>query len=323
MGDGLLLVLSVTFGSLLLGLLTRESAQRLSRRVARKLPEGSRLLKLVAIFVLNPVPIANSFWRLSLAGGPLVAFPFLGVFSIAVGGATAIAFNRIFRVPPKRAASVFTAGAFTNILSIGGLTVFAFFGHDAYALVPLFNTFIAFSYYAVGFPLSHKLSMDDPAEFSFSTRLIVERPYLLTPVIAMAIGLVLNVLDVPRPLAMDTVSAILIPLASALIGFSIGLTLFWGRIRDYAKEVALVAVIKFLVVPAIMIPLGIAIGLPGLMDGIAFRVLVILSVMPVAFNALVPPVVYGFDLDLANSAWIVTTLGLIPILPILYFTLVH
>ena len=51
-------------------------------------------------------------------------------------------------------------------------------------------------------------------------------------------------------------------------------------------------------------------------------VLVIVSVMPVAFNALVPPVVYGFDLDLANSAWIVTTLGLIVILPVIYFVLV-
>ncbi len=321
--SGLLLVLLVTFGSVLLGLLVRTLSFRLSRPLARELPRASRLLKLLAIFVLNPLPIANSFWRLSLVAGPLLAFPVLGVFSIAVGGAAAIAFNRIFRIPPKRAASVFTAGAFTNILSLGGLTVFAFFGHDAYALVPLFNTFISFSYYAVGFPLSHRLSMDDPAEFSFSARLIVERPYLLSPVIAMGIGLLLNVLDVPHPLVMDTVSSVLIPLASGLIGFSIGLTLFWGRIRNYLKEVALVAAIKFLVVPAIMIPLGIAIGLPGLLDGTAFKVLVILSVMPVAFNALVPPVVYGFDLDLANSAWIVTTLGLIPVLPIIYFVLVR
>jgi predicted permease len=44
--------------------------------------------------------------------------------------------------------------------------------------------------------------------------------------------------------------------------------------------------------------------------------------MPVAFNALVPPVVYGFDLDLANSAWIITTLGLLVILPVLYVLLV-
>ena len=44
--------------------------------------------------------------------------------------------------------------------------------------------------------------------------------------------------------------------------------------------------------------------------------------MPVAFNALVPPSIFGFDLDLANSAWIVTTGLLAVIVPVLYLTLV-
>ena len=44
--------------------------------------------------------------------------------------------------------------------------------------------------------------------------------------------------------------------------------------------------------------------------------------MPVAFNALVPPAIFGFDLDLANSAWIVTTASLIVIVPALYFVLI-
>jgi predicted permease len=40
--------------------------------------------------------------------------------------------------------------------------------------------------------------------------------------------------------------------------------------------------------------------------------------MPTAFMALVPPVLYGFDLDLANSAWLVTTLALLIVFPILF-----
>lgn len=320
--NSLFFVITVTFGSVLAGYLTRILPLRPFSDVAGRSTEISRSLKLIAIFVLNPLPIANSFWRLSLVGGQLFIFPFLGILSILIGGSTAIAFNALFGIPPKQAASVFTSGAFTNIISLGGLTAFAFFGHDGYALVPLFNSFVSFSYYLIGFPLSHKLSQENRTGFSFSSRIVLDRPYLLIPLISIAIGLLLNVLNVPRPPAMDAVAGVLIPLASAMIGFSIGLTLFWGRIGAYRKEIVLVSLIKFVIVPGIMIPLGLAIGLPALLDGVAFKVLVILSVMPVAFNALIPPVVYGFDLDLANSAWIVTTLALILILPILYITLV-
>ncbi len=80
--------------------------------------------------------------------------------------------------------------------------------------------------------------------------------------------------------------------------------------------------IKFLIVPAVMIPVGLLFGLHTVSDGVPFKMLVVLSVMPVAFNALVPPAIFGFDLDLANSAWVVTTASLIVIVPVLYFTLV-
>ena len=56
-------------------------------------------------------------------------------------------------------------------------------------------------------------------------------------------------------------------------------------------------------------------------DGLAFKVVLILSSMPVAFNALVAASIYDLDLDLANSCWIVTTGALVIILPWLYYLL--
>jgi predicted permease len=41
--------------------------------------------------------------------------------------------------------------------------------------------------------------------------------------------------------------------------------------------------------------------------------------MPVAFSALVPASIYDLNLDLANSCWLVTTLSLIVILPLLFY----
>jgi predicted permease len=51
------------------------------------------------------------------------------------------------------------------------------------------------------------------------------------------------------------------------------------------------------------------------------KVVIILSSMPVAFNALIPPSIYDLDLDLANSCWFFTTALLIITLPMLLIVL--
>jgi hypothetical protein len=56
-------------------------------------------------------------------------------------------------------------------------------------------------------------------------------------------------------------------------------------------------------------------------DGLPFKVALVLSSMPVAFNALVAASIYDLDLDLANSCWLVTTAALVVIMPWLYFLL--
>jgi hypothetical protein len=45
----------------------------------------------------------------------------------------------------------------------------------------------------------------------------------------------------------------------------------------------------------------------------------ILSSMPVAFNALIPPSIYDLDLDLANSCLLITMALLVIVLPVLLF----
>ena len=43
--------------------------------------------------------------------------------------------------------------------------------------------------------------------------------------------------------------------------------------------------------------------------------------MPVAFNALIPPSLYGLDLDMANSCWLISVLGMAGLLPLLHVLL--
>ena len=99
------------------------------------------------------------------------------------------------------------------------------------------------------------------------------------------------------------------------------LALRFTRMASYPREVAAVVIVRHLIVPLVMIPVGIALGLAGISDGLPLKVLIIVSVMPVGFSTLVPPAIYGLDLDLANSAWLASTALLAVIIPGLFLLL--
>ena len=69
--------------------------------------------------------------------------------------------------------------------------------------------------------------------------------------------------------------------------------------------------------PILATSLAYMIGFGNIDNGLPLKVVMILSSMPVAFNALIPPSIYDLDLDLANSCWFFTTALLIIVLPIL------
>ncbi|MFO7849723.1 MAG: AEC family transporter [Spirochaetia bacterium] len=319
--DRLLFVLSISLGSVVVGYAVRRLFVDRYKISPAKVSVFSKDLKLVSMFVLNPLPIISSFWTFTVEHSALLFFPLLGVLCTSIGGIAALIINSLFRIPPKQAASVFTSGMFSNILTFGGLTAFVFFGIEGYVLIQLFNMFITSMYYLVGFPISHQVSLGNSSRFTLSFDIMRERPYLLIPIAAIVIGLILNFLNLPRPEIFYTISSLFIPLISGMLGFSIGITLSIGKIQNYCRYILLISIIKFLVSPLLMASVGLLLGLHTMMGGLPFKILIIASAMPVAFNSLIPPALYDFDLDLANSAWVVTTFAFVVILPILYLIL--
>ena len=81
------------------------------------------------------------------------------------------------------------------------------------------------------------------------------------------------------------------------------------------------SVIKFVLVPVCASSLAWALGFGDIDGGLPLKVVIILSAMPVAFNALIPPSIYDLDLDLANSCWFVTTALLAVVLPLVIVVL--
>jgi predicted permease len=305
------------------GLLLGVGIQFLAGRGLIRLPlpidRLRRRLQQAALLGLNPVAVVGAIWAIRSRDTTLALLPFIGVFALLAGGVLAAAAARFMNLPPRRAGAMFGCGSFTNIGSIGALVCFVFLGEAGFALVPIYKLFEEFFYYAIGFPIAKFYSHRAAADEGLLARLthLALDPFILTALAAILLGAGLNVSGVTRPAAFATLNAVLVPLATLMLLCSIGLALRFRRVRDYMRECAVVAAIKFLFVPAAVTTLAWWVGLGQIQDGLPLKVVILLSAMPVAFNALIPPSIYDLDLDLANSCWFATTFLLVLVLPVL------
>ena len=314
----MLFILSVSFGSIVAGY----GLQRLIKARFPRLSDGispfSRRLKLIAFFILNPIALLSTFWALEIPDSRILGLPILGVGSVLVGMGLAYAATRILKVPPYRAGSVFTCGAFSNVYTMGGLIAYTMFREPGYALVQLFTVAISPVYYMLGYPISANIGRGRKPVFRVSIHSLKENPFLVFPLAAIGLGVIVRSSGIARPELLAGLVGIIVPCVAGILGTAIGLTLRFTGMRSYALEIAAVLVIRHVLLPAILIPAGMLFGFGKVSGGLPLNVIVIVAVMPVAFNSLVPPAIYGFDLDLANSAWMISTALLALIVPALF-----
>ncbi|MDJ0913530.1 MAG: hypothetical protein QNI95_08175 [Desulfobacterales bacterium] len=311
-----------SFSIILFGLLLGYGVQILVERNLIRLPiqidDLRKLLQRIALLFLNPVAIIGAIWIVSLKNVILVALPFVGLFALLAGGGLALGVARLLKLSPQKTGALYGCGAFTNIGSIGTLICFVFLGEKGFALAPIYKLFEEVSYYGVGFPIAKYYSSSAEKE-QFLNRLksLVRDPFIIVALFSIIIGGLLNIAGTERPHIFKTVISIFVPLATIMLLASIGLALRFRRIRDYFNECISISLIKFFIVPLLSSFIAIALGFGKIDEGLPLKVVIILSSMPVAFNALIPPSIYDLDLDLANSCWFFTTALLIIVLPAL------
>jgi predicted permease len=317
-----------SFGIIIFGLALGYIFQILVSRKLIKLPipidELRKLLQKVALLFLNPVAIVGAIWVVSIKNVSLIALPFVGLFALLTGGALALGVARILRLAPKKTGALYGCGSFTNIGSIGALICFVFIGETGFALVPIYKIFEELSYYAIGFPIAKYYSSSTHTEkVSDHLKNLARDPFILVALSSIVLGGILNLSGVSRPGLYRTVISVFVPLATIMLLSSIGLAMKLRRVRDYLPECVSVSVIKsvikFALVPVLATSLAYLLGFGKIEGGLPLQVVIILSSMPVAFNALIPPSIYDLDLDLANSCWFFTTAMLVIVLPALVF----
>jgi len=321
--DKVLLSLALIISGLTLGYIL----QNLDRRAIVSLPvpvaDLRKLLQKAGLLFFMPISFLGAVWIVSFENVRVVLLPVVGLCALLFGGILGLAAARLLGKSNRDKGVLYCCGSFTNIGSVGSLVCYFFFGEPGFALVALYKMFEEITYYTIGFPITRYYSgaTDDGKSTLSRLRGVFTDPFVIAAFTAFFLGLFLNLAHIPRPPLFEIITAVCVPAGTFILLVSIGLGMRFSRVSKYIPESTAVSIIKFIAVPIFGCSLAYLFGLHHLSDGLIFKVVLVVTSMPVAFNALVAASIYDLDLDMANSCWLVTTLGLIAILPLLYFIL--
>jgi len=313
--------LGIIFFGLALGYVIQALIHKRIIRLPYDIEIIRKTLQKVALLFFNPIAFLGAIWIVNLDDLKIIALPFIGISALVLGGFLALVFAKMLNMSRKQTGAYIVAGGFTNIGSIGGLLCFIFLGEAGFALMTFYKLFELFSYYGIGFPIAKSFSLDVAESASFVERMkkVLRDPFMLVALVSIFGGFSLNLSGLERPDFYGTVNAVFVPTATILLMTSIGMAMHFGRIGKYLREGLLIALIKFAIVPAMATGLAYLVGFGEIDQGLPLKVVLILSSMPVGFNAMVPPTIYDLDVDLANANWLVTNLLLILVIPLLQY----
>lgn len=311
--------LSIIFFGLITGYIIQQLEQRNIIRLPISLEEYRKRLQKAAILFFIPISSVGAIWIIKIEDIRIAVLPFLGIFALLVGGILGLIAAKLLKLNRKKSGSMFTCGSFSNISSIGGVICYLFLGENGYALFSLYKLFEVVTYFAVGFPIAKLFSSNVTIKENIISRLktVFTDIFVVVALVSIAIGAFLNLSGIERPEFYTIINAIFIPLGTVILLISIGLGMKFGKVKNYINECLAISVIKFILIPLIVSATAFLLGYGEIEEGLPLKVVIILSSMPVAFTALIPPSIYDLDLDLANSCWLVTTLSIALILPFL------
>lgn len=281
-----------------------------------------KIFQKIGLLFFMPFSFMAAVWGVIFSDLRIVLLPLVGVSALILGGLLGYLLSKVLRTPPHQTGVLFCCGFFANIGAIGALTCFLFLGEAGFALVAQYKMFEEILYYTIGFPIARYYSgKSKEGDKSLPAKIgsILAAPFVATILSAFLLGLALNLIGIPRPTVFETLNNFCIPADTFILIFSIGLGMRLSKISNHLVPGVSIAVIKALLIPAVITCIAWLLGLGNIGDGLPLEVVFILSSMPVAFNSLVAASIY--NLDLANSCWLLSTLSLVAVLPWLYWVL--
>ena len=306
----------VIFGSLLAGYTLKRSG-----RVSDPGKMSGSIVRF-AIRSLIPMVVGFAFWRMDLSNRRILTLPLFAAALSTIQLFLGIWMANLQGLDRQKKGSFVTCSMVSNVgYPLAGFLCFVLFGEIGFSLTVLYCLYFGPYLYTVTFYAAEHYSSEGRVRITDTLKNFFTDGIRLFPFLGIICGLALNLLGIERPESITTFNKVLVPMTTAVYLFGIGLTVRFSQLRHYRRECALISVIKFVISPIIGLGMGYLLGYHNILDGLVLKVVFLESAMPVGISVLMLPALFKLDQDLSNSCWIVTTVLLIPILPILLFIL--
>jgi len=298
MGRQLGMFLADMFLPLVVGYLLRRQGWLSPRTVERWLD------RLIVVNIVGVFPVLGtlSLWSVHL-NHEYAWFPLLGLVQQLVPGA--IGYMMAKGLPDLKSRGSFViCSLLANRATLASLAVFILLGEQAYGLAQLAVLLEPLITFALAFPIAQYYERQvagGTTDQLSAGKVLLNRNML--PVLAVLLGLGLNLGGVARPQWGSTVISYFIHLNgwSALLPIGFGVS-FVGM-RERVQATWRLAGIKFVAVPLITSLMV----YPLRQDVLAVRVLLILALAPTAIFSVLTVRLHRLDVNLATAAFVVTT----------------
>lgn len=271
------------------------------------------------VVVLVTILSLASFWVLPLSM-ELLLLPVYGIVFTFLPCVVAMAtFARSFPNYLDRGAYVLTA-TLSNMGTIGGVCAFILHDELGFAYINLMATPQNILLVIMCFPLA-QYYLDRHRAVESRTRFRLDlRAMFLTwnqlPFLAMLLGMYFNYMEIERPALVAQLFQPLVHVSAWISLLPVGFLLDFGRARAYYRRIWTLLPLRFVIIPAIMYMLATCF----FADQVILTSMLIVALTPSAINAVICTRLYNLNVDIATSAFIMTTpIFLLLIYPILYF----
>ncbi len=259
-----------------------------------------------------------SLWGMDLRQGQLWTLPLVGAIVSTASVVAALAVTGRMSFSKIQQGSFLVCAMFSNLGFLGGFLVFMFFGEPAYGVATLYMLYFRLYYITAGFGISARHGTTPDAQ-------VMARPaeFHVVPMVGLVLGVLLGFSGWERPPVVGTINSMLIPATTLVHLYAIGITMRFHSVARYRHTYPWMLAIKFVWAPMVGLCCGWLLGYDQLLGGLVWRVVLIESMMPVALSSLGLAMIYRMDQDLANGLWLVTTLAILPLIPVLAWCTQH
>ena len=246
------------------------------------------LLSNIVLYIALPAMIFTNLRTAEIASDMLF-LPILGVATSILLLIPAYVYCRIRDYDERTTWTILLASSLMNTGFIGFPVCLGVFGQTGFLNAVFFDLSTSAMVVAYGVILARK--------FAGNTREVIKNTATFMPLWAVIFGLIFNILNIPVGYVLDNILGYLSGATIPMIMLALGLSLDFANVGDNLTDSVVVAVIKLMIAPMIVLSLLAILNIRGLAADVA----VIEAGMSTAGNALVLAITYDLDKDMMGS----------------------